>query len=190
MLRKKKIKQVTPLIIPDKVYAIDTYELYKNGTNPRENKVNKALYDKVITDFLKFIAKKVINGAKVHLPFKCGILEIYGIHVPLENKLHLDLKNKAKTRTKLAPDWKKTKELWEKNDKAKEEKQLVFHFNEETNFTTYKIMWNPYGTNIKFSTFYKFDLTRKNKRTVAKNIKTNICSYFIYHKKNYSQNGY
>ena len=59
---KKKTKQVIQLIIPDKVYAIDSYELYKQIHSPREKKVNKALYDKVITDFLKFIASKVING--------------------------------------------------------------------------------------------------------------------------------
>ena len=117
-------------------------------------------------------------------------MEIYGIHVPLENKLALNLNDKSKTRTKLAPDWKKTKELWENNQEAKEKKQLVFHFNEETNFTTYKIMWNPYGTNIKFCTFYKFELTRKNKRIVASNIKNNNCSYFIYTKHNYTNGEY
>ena len=68
----------------------------------------------------------------------------------------------------LAPDWVKTKELWESDSTAKERKQLVYHFNEDTNGIRYKFSWSKNRVLVSNKTLYTLRMTRTNKRELSK----------------------
>ena len=71
----------------------------------------------------------------------------------------------------LAPDWVKTKELWESDKEAKKNKQLVYHFNEETNGIRYKFSWSKNRVLVSNKTLYNLRMTRTNKRELSKLVK-------------------
>ena len=68
----------------------------------------------------------------------------------------------------MAPDWVKTKELWESDKEAKKNKQLVYHFNEETNGIRYKFAWSKNRVLVSNKTLYNLRMTRSNKRELSK----------------------
>ena len=68
----------------------------------------------------------------------------------------------------LAPDWVKTKQLWDSDTEAKENKQLVYHFNEETNGIRYKFSWSKNRVLVSNKTLYNLRMTRSNKRELSK----------------------
>ncbi len=158
------------MIIPDKVSIKDTRDLYLQNDNCGK-RVNKADYLAIVADFMKFIVELIFHGHTIVLPVKCGTLDIKGKEGTLQMKTTLDLNDKSQTRTRLGVDWKTTKELWEKNPKAKEEKKLIFFFNEGTDSIVYKIRWQTFRSNLRHSTLYKFVFTRNNKRDTASLIK-------------------
>jgi len=112
---------------------------------------------------MKFLMEKVLQGEEVTLPARMGTLFIQGTKRKLAfNKDGIPL---------LPPDWKKTKELWDRNPEAKQTKKLVYCLNEETNGVVYKIKWSKNRVPIQNKLYYSLRLTRKNKRTTHKEIK-------------------
>ncbi len=138
-----------------------SYETYLEacsvtGLIPRK----KPIYIDIVNGFFKYIMELVFEGHQVKLLARTGSIYIRG--------------KKEKPRIKdgkiegLAPDWVKTKKLWESNPEAKEQKRLVYHTNEHTHGIRYKIMWSKKDIATENASFYALKFSWDNKRTVNK----------------------
>ena len=135
----------------------DSYIVYKNmSVNP----INISQYVQIINHFMKFLSSKLLSTGEINIPERLGKLSIFGkkVNVRIEDG---EIKG-------LAPDWVKTKQLWESDEEAKNNKQLVYHFNEETNGIRYKFSWSKNRVLVSNKTLYNLRMTRSNKRELSK----------------------
>lgn len=135
----------------------DSYVVYKNISN---DPVDKSIYLQITNQFMKFLSSKLLSQGEINIPERLGKLSIYGKKVKVKVE---DGQIKG-----LAPDWVKTKELWESDKEAKKNKQLVYHFNEETNGIRYKYVWSKNRVLVSNKTLYNLRMTRSNKRELSK----------------------
>ena len=135
----------------------DSYVVYKNMS---DNPINISEYVQIINQFMKFLILKLLSTGEIILPERLGRLSIFGkkVNVRIENG---EIKG-------LAPDWVKTKQLWDSDEEAKNNKQLVYHFNEETNGIRYKFAWSKNRVLVSNKTLYNLRMTRSNKRELSK----------------------
>ena len=139
-----------------------SYKQYKETTT--NEIVDSRTYIDYANEFNKFLADKVIEGYEITLPARLGTLSIIG----KKQKIKVDDNGKI---TGLAPDWVKTKELWDNNPKAKEEKKLLYHTNNHTDNTIYKFLWSKNRILITNKILYSLRMTRDNKRKVHSLVK-------------------
>jgi hypothetical protein len=139
----------------------DSYKLYKETV---DNPVDIKIYISIVNGFMKFLIRRLFEKGELLLPERLGKLFIIGKKVNVKIQ---DGKIKG-----LAPDWASTKELWESDPEAKANKVLIYHFNEETNGIRYKIFWSKERVLVPNKTLYNLRMTRKNKRTISKIIKS------------------
>ena len=140
----------------------DSYVVYKNmSVNP----INISQYVQIINHFMKFLSSKLLSIGEITIPERLGKLSIFGkkVNVRIEDG---EIKG-------LAPDWVKTKQLWESDEEAKNNKQLVYHFNEETNGIRYKFSWSKNRVLVSNKTLYNLRMTRSNKRELSRLVKNN-----------------
>ena len=140
----------------------DSYVVYKNmSVNP----INISQYVQIINHFMKFLSSKLLSTGEINIPERLGKLSIFGkkVNVRIEDG---EIKG-------LAPDWVKTKELWDSDPIAKNNKQLVYHFNEETNGIRYKFAWSKNRVLVSNKTLYNLRMTRTNKRELSRLVKNN-----------------
>ena len=138
----------------------DSYVVYKNmSVNP----INISQYVQIINHFMKFLSSKLLSTGEINIPERLGKLSIFGkkVNVRIEDG---EIKG-------LAPDWVKTKELWDSDLIAKQNKQLVYHFNEETNGIRYKFAWSKNRVLVSNKTLYNLRMTRTNKRALSNLVK-------------------
>lgn len=138
----------------------DSYIVYKNlSTDP----ININQYVQIINHFMKFLISKLFQTGEINIPERLGKLNIIGkkVKVRIEDG---EIKG-------LAPDWVKTKELWNSDSVAKNNKQLVYHFNEETNGIRYKFFWSKNRVLVSNKTLYNLRMTRTNKRRLSSLVK-------------------
>ena len=135
----------------------DSYVVYKNMS---DNPINISEYVQIINQFMKFLILKLLSTGEIILPERLGRLSIFGkkVNVRIEDG---EIKG-------LAPDWVKTKQLWDSDEEAKNNKQLVYHFNEETNGIRYKFSWSKNRVLVSNKTLYNLRMTRSNKRQLSK----------------------
>ena len=135
----------------------DSYVVYKNMS---DNPINISEYVQIINQFMKFLILKLLSTGEIILPERLGRLSIFGkkVNVRIENG---EIKG-------LAPDWVKTKQLWDSDEEAKNNKQLVYHFNEETNGIRYKFFWSKNRVLVSNKTLYNLRMTRTNKRELSR----------------------
>lgn len=135
----------------------DSYVVYKNMS---DNPINISEYVQIINQFMKFLILKLLSTGEIILPERLGRLSIFGkkVNVRIEDG---EIKG-------LAPDWVKTKQLWDSDEEAKNNKQLVYHFNEETNGIRYKFSWSKNRVLVSNKTLYNLRMTRSNKRELSK----------------------
>ena len=140
----------------------DSYVVYKNMS---DNPINISEYVQIINQFMKFLILKLLSTGEIILPERLGRLSIFGkkVNVRIEDG---EIKG-------LAPDWVKTKQLWDSDEEAKNNKQLVYHFNEETNGIRYKFFWSKNRVLVSNKTLYNLRMTRSNKRELSKLIREN-----------------
>lgn len=138
----------------------DSYVVYKNISN---DPVDKSIYLQITNQFMKFLSSKLLSQGEINIPERLGKLSIYGKKVKVKVE---DGQIKG-----LAPDWVKTKELWESDKEAKNKKQLVYHFNEETNGIRYKYVWSKNRVLVSNKTLYNLRMTRTNKRALSNLVK-------------------
>lgn len=134
----------------------DSYKLYKEN---KENTIKLKDYLEITAGYNKFLMQKVLDGDTVTLPSKLGTLCIVG----RKQKIRYDDKGDI---VGLAPDWVKTKALWDSNPKAKENRQRVFHTNEHSSMIRYRFHWSKARVLVSNKTLYALRLTRENKREV------------------------
>ena len=111
----------------------------------------------IVNGYAMFLMDKLINAESVSLPERLGTLEFSGL------KLKPRIDNEGNIQG-LSPDWKKTNELWKKCEKCKEEKQLVFFFNEHTQGLRYKLRWSKKRVFVSNKEYYSFRLSFTNKK--------------------------
>ena len=135
----------------------DSYVVYKNMS---DNPINISEYVQIINHFIKFLITKLLTTGEINIPERLGRLSIFGkkVNVRIEDG---EIKG-------LAPDWVKTKQLWDSDEEAKNNKQLVYHFNEETNGIRYKFSWSKNRVLVSNKTLYNLRMTRSNKRELSK----------------------
>ena len=135
----------------------DSYVVYKNMS---DNPINISEYVQIINQFMKFLILKLLSTGEIILPERLGRLSIFGkkVNVRIEDG---EIKG-------LAPDWVKTKQLWDSDEEAKNNKQLVYHFNEETNGIRYKFSWSKNRVLVSNKTLYNLRMTRSNNRELSK----------------------
>ena len=135
----------------------DSYVVYKNMS---DNPINISEYVQIINHFMKFLITKLLTTGEINIPERLGRLSIFGkkVNVRIEDG---EIKG-------LAPDWVKTKQLWDLDEEAKNNKQLVYHFNEETNGIRYKFSWSKNRVLVSNKTLYNLRMTRSNKRELSK----------------------
>ena len=140
----------------------DSYVVYKNMS---DNPINISEYVQIINQFMKFLILKLLSTGEIILPERLGRLSIFGkkVNVRIEDG---EIKG-------LAPDWVKTKQLWDSDEVAKSNKQLVYHFNEETNGIRYKFSWSKNRVLVSNKTLYNLRMTRSNKRELSRLVKNN-----------------
>lgn len=138
----------------------DSYVVYENMSD-RPISINQ--YIEICKRFMKFLFSELLDKGEITIPERLGKLLIFGkkIKVVIED-------NQIKG---LAPDWAETKKLWEKDLEARQNKQLVYHFNEDTNGVRYKIFWSKNRVLVSNKTLYNLRMTRTNKRTLASLVK-------------------
>ena len=134
----------------------DSYKLYKKSVN---NPIGLKEYILYANEYNKFLIKKVLDGHEITLPVRFGTLSIIG----RKQKVLYDEEGNIKG---LAPDWVKTKQLWENNLKAKEEKKLLYHINNHTDSTIYRFLWSKKRILTENKILYSLRMTRGNKRAV------------------------
>lgn len=158
----------------------DIYNFYKkNAKKP----VDKETFRSVWSEFAESVTDSIVEGKDFLMPFKIGFLGIrkHKIKVKLNPDGSIDKRY-------LRPDWKATKELWKKDEQAKERKQLVFHLNKHFNGYNCKWHWDKKGCRIVNQTAYSLVMTRQNKRKLAKAIFEGEVDYYEQKPKIY-QNG-
>ena len=103
---------------------------YKDYKTQVEEPIDIKTYILIVNGFMKFIVMKLFHKGEVMLPERLGNIDIIG-HKPTVEIVDGEIKG-------LAPDWAKTKLLWEEDEESKTNKTLVYHFNEETEGIRYR----------------------------------------------------
>lgn len=138
----------------------DSYQIYRAKSS---NPVDVKTYLDICYKFNKFVVGKVLEGHTVVFPSRLGKLSVVGKKVT-PRVVDGEIKG-------LAPDWVGTKALWDRNPQARENKQLVYHFNEHTDNVRYKFIWSKNRVLVTNKTAYSLKLTRTNKRKLSSLIK-------------------
>jgi len=161
-------------MIGDKVCTKESYLLYREIT--KEEKVcpvPRDMYGKIVNEFLQFLVDKMFDGHDICLP-GLGMIGIRTRKVVPRLDIHGNICG-------VAPSWAKTKILW--TEKAaelgmtfneyvakvpKEQRELVYCFNEHSNGLKYGLMWYRKGIIIRNKTFYSLIFCRKAKRRLMR----------------------
>lgn len=141
----------------------DSFSLYRSKSKDTGS-VSKSDYIKIAYLFIQFMMKKVIYDCdEIILPYKTGKLSVVGI----KQKIKFDEEGKI---TGLAPNWRKTKELYDNCEECRKKRQIVYNTNEHSDGIRYKFNWSLAGVMLLNKNFYNLKFTRENKRTLSKEI--------------------
>lgn len=132
---------------------------YKTYLTTTEDPVDVKTYTELNNLYMKFLVYKGLKGYEIILPARLGTLAVIG----RKPKIRFDEEGKV---IGLAPDWVKTKKLWEDNPEAKAKRQRVFHVNAHTDGYRYKWHWSKKNILIENKTLYALRMVRSNKRAV------------------------
>lgn len=138
----------------------DSYKTYKEQV---DEPIDIKTYLYIINGFMQFLICKLFSRGEITLPEKLGTLSIVG----KKQKIKIE-DGKIKG---CPPDWEGTKKLWNEDPEAKTNKQLVYHFNEQTNGVRYRFFWAKKNVAMSNKTLYNLRLTRTNKRFLANLVK-------------------
>jgi hypothetical protein len=127
------------------------YRFYKNNYS---EVVDKKLYSDITRDFFNIIFDRMIfNNETFQLPYEMGEMFIG--------------KKKQKSFEALPINWKETKELWDKDPVAKENKVLVKHFNRHTDGYIFRFIWSKLNAKFIKKSLYRFRPIRAHARKMS-----------------------
>ena len=109
-------------------------------------------YRDILVEYTKEYVKELFNNNILDVPYGLGKLSI------VKKKMRIESRSK---RGRLFPDW----EYWKKTGK------LIYHLNEHRDGYEYSFYWKK-AYMLKSKMAYSFIATRKNKRALAKVLKT------------------
>jgi hypothetical protein len=141
----------------------ETFSFYKEegGT------VEYSIFAKVLKEFYQELANLIIFKAfDFKMPFRLGRLRIRKYKPKLKSN-----EDGSLDMTRYRPDWAATKKLWAANEEAKKQKKLVYHLNDHSNGYQHRFFWEKRTSNIPNHSAYCFLPSRKNKRTLAAELK-------------------
>jgi hypothetical protein len=135
------------------------YKLYKEYCiSSNKEPVSYTKYKKIVLVSNEILSDKILNGARVKLP--------YGLSDVFINKYKQDIKNKD-GKINLPIDWKKTKEYGKK----------IYHLNKHTDGYTFKWFWAKGDAKFKFKDLWAFKAVRKNTRKINTLVKEGFNGY-------------
>lgn len=160
----------------------------KDGTISKKSTVHKnskynisiKLYNDIIKDFHDIISEEILKGIDFNIPERLGVIGIR------KNKTKIKIDEQGNVITNAPIDFKATRELWDVNEKARENKTVIKHINEHTKRYIHRWYWNKGDANFRNKTAYCFIPCRKNKRELAKVLKDENNDVDFYTR--YSQN--
>lgn len=129
------------------------------------NKINRSLYNNIITDFNDSVRKLIINEE----------LNFYAPYIGIELSIRKDKRKPrivdGKLINNIPVDWKATNELWNKDSEAKEKKLLVRYNNSHTSGYVYRLYLNKFKSKMRNKNYFKFRTNRIFQRMLSKRIK-------------------
>lgn len=137
-----------------------SYKYYKKQV---DDPVDISTYVDLCNRYGQFLIDKAIDGYRVTLPAKLGLLMVVG------NKQKVKIVD-GEIRG-LAIDWVKTKLLRDRSEEARKERKLVYHTNEHSDGIRYKFFWKKKNVIIANKNVYSLKVSRANKRKLSQRIK-------------------
>lgn len=151
--------------------AFKTPQLYKfyKENNPKYT-VTERVYSKILGEINESIFNEIImNNFELVIPYSLGKMRIK------KCKIRLRLKENGELDTsRLIPDWKRTKQLWEEDEEAKLTKQLVYLTNQHTKGYKFHFFWNKTinrRLKVKNIGAMCFRATKTTRQSLAKGLK-------------------
>ena len=120
-------------------------------------------YIYIANGFMKFLMTRILSGKDIQLPGGMGSVGVRGT----KRSPKVDANGNI---CGLPPNWKATKELWSKDPKAKEEKQIIYYFNEKTQGIIYRLVWFRANEIFENKTMYSIKLQWGNKKLLSQSI--------------------
>jgi len=145
----------------------DLYKYYIKTSNfdlemPREK------FNKIIKRFNRELVKLLLyKNFEFKMPYTLGSLRIRkGKSAGIKHDENGNL-----IKRKLLIDYKRTKELWNRDPVAKDTKKVVLHLNEHSDGYVYGFYWNKTRGRIRNKEGYRFKTSRTNARWLSSVIK-------------------
>lgn len=128
-----------------------------------ENPVDIKTFVLIANGFLKFMMLKLWSRGEIMIPERLGNILIRG------HKSNIRVEDGKLVGA--APDWASTKKLWQEDEEARTNKQLVYFFNEHTQGIRYSYKWSKSRVLCANKTLYSLRMSRFNKRKLSSLIK-------------------
>jgi len=138
----------------------EAYKFYKSYT---ENPLPYPIFRAVWLSFIDKVTTGIVEeGKDFTMPYRLGSVGVrkQKIRVKMNEDGSIDKRY-------LRPDWNATKELWARDEKAKEAKQLVFHLNKHFGGYNCKWFWDKSTCAVTNQTAYSLTMSRENKRKLS-----------------------
>lgn len=105
------------------------------------------------------------SGEPMRLPRGLGHITVYKFKIPTYK-----MRNGVK-QLNLPIDWQKTRQLWDSDPVAKENKKVVYHFNHHSDGYSYRWGWRKKKAFLHNKEIWNMDMYRVPSRTLVKKIK-------------------
>lgn len=140
----------------------DYYKHYKKTT---DKPVNAIKYNKVISLFNKELVELMLNeNVEYNLPS-------LGLNLSIRKDKRVPKIVNGKLVNNSPVDWVTTKQLWDRNEEAKNNKVLVRYLNNHTSGYVFRIYLKKFGAKLKNRTVYKYKPARSFQRALGARIK-------------------
>lgn len=135
---------------------------YKKKHHHSARKLSLGEYLKLMNSFAEFLMECVLEGERVYVPEKLGVVEIIGKKLtPKVTDEGID---------GLTVNWIETHKLWKTCDKCKEKNQKVYFFNEHSDGIRYRFMWSRVSMLLHTKFLYTYLPNRKSKKLLFNKI--------------------
>ena len=145
----------------------EAYRQYNKDYRGTDWHVDTKTFLHIISDFMKYMFQRILEGHDVSVPNHLGVLSIRGRKMnpqPVKNQNYL---------RGIPPDWSKIKKLKEQGI----ERPQAYHHNYHTDGIVYRLFWFKQNHIFKNARVYSFKLCRANKRLIAHKIKSELKEY-------------